>query len=209
MNKQKKRKSKQLILNAKCETRCGKNLHVLPSIAIFSHFQIKRFFTTSISFTKIISPNYMSDTFLTSPSPLLSLCLRRADLYKFLSEIYTNDVDYVSDIGAWHIPIYIHVLSINNTIHLYTFDCKHFSHWRLNLFPGMGKDQEMKLTVSRESISRCEKAEHSQQVQRRKCKQTTASPHNNPLSLYTRSLHRLFPPPLSNTANTNTEIFRT
>ena len=78
---------------------------------------------------------------------------------------------------------YIYTLSIANI----------FALNDLNLFPtGMDEDQEMKLTVSRESISRCEKAEHSQQIQRRKYKQTTASPHNNPPSLHTRSLHRLF-----------------
>lgn len=88
----------------------------------------------------------------------------------------------------------IRILSINNIVQLtYNFNGKTFlSIFLLIPHCSIDRDREMKLTVSGESISRCEKAEYSQQIQRRKYKQTTASPHNNPLSLHTRFLLRLF-----------------
>lgn len=105
----------------------------------------------------------------------------------------------------------IRILSINNIVQLaYNFNGKTFLSIFL-LIPrcSIDRDREMKLTVSGESISRCEKAEYSQQIRRRKYKQTTASPHNNPLSLHTRFLLRLFHHhSLKHYQHTDTEIFR-
>lgn len=184
---------------------------MLPSIAVFPHFQTNSLLVTppaSLSQRSLI-PSYTPDIiiFFISATVRLSRVLRPL-IYKFSLKMYAKDVDYVSDISAWHIPYVFCQSTISCNLHTISMGKRSYRYF--NLFPTVRLTEIKKWNLL--SVEKASAAARKPNIVSKYSGESTSRRQLRPIT----TLFRCTPgfsfifstTTLSNTTNTDTEIFR-